>query len=167
MAVWVLAFTAVTSIGAIAVAMNAHWQADEMGYALSDSGARVLLADQERLSRLTSAPPGLQVLAVRPALPLAPGVRLLATLTDAAPAVNAEPAPAAVAAVAPAAISFGGLPISEAAPAAEPSDAGKLTAAEVSEMKVAELKEALEARSLPTTGRKAELAARLMKALSN
>ncbi|WP_297723377.1 class I adenylate-forming enzyme family protein [Limnohabitans sp. Rim8] len=84
---WVLAFTAVTSIGAIAVAMNAHWQADEMGYALSDSGARVLLADQERLSRLTSAPPGLQVLAVRPALPLAPGVRLLATLTDAAPAV--------------------------------------------------------------------------------
>jgi len=84
---WVLAFTAVTSIGAIAVAMNAHWQADEMGYALSDSGARVLLADQERLSRLISAPPGLQVLAVRPTLPLAPGVRLLNTLTDAAPAV--------------------------------------------------------------------------------
>jgi long-chain acyl-CoA synthetase len=84
---WVLAFTAVTSIGAIAVAMNAHWQADEMGYALTDSGARVMLADQERLSRLISAPPGLQVLAVRPSLPLAPGVRLLATLTDAAPAV--------------------------------------------------------------------------------
>jgi hypothetical protein len=54
----------------------------------------------------------------------------------------------------------------EAASAAEPSDAGKLTAAEVSEMKVAELKEALDARSLPTTGKKAELAARLMKALS-
>jgi len=33
-------------------------------------------------------------------------------------------------------------------------------------MKVAELKEALDARSLPTTGKKAELAARLMKALS-
>ena len=80
---WLLAFTAITSIGAIAVAMNAHWQADEMAYGLSDSGARVLMADQERLSRLTSSMPGLQVLAVRPTQPLAAGVRLLKDLTDA------------------------------------------------------------------------------------
>ena len=83
---WVLAFTAITSIGAVAVAMNAHWQSDEMGYALNNSGARVLLADQERLSRLP-VEEGLQVLAVRPTLPLAKGVRSLADLMNAAPAV--------------------------------------------------------------------------------
>jgi len=66
---WILAFTAITSIGAVAVAMNAHWQPDELAYGLADSGARVLLADQERLDRLARcAPtPGLQVLAVRAA----------------------------------------------------------------------------------------------------
>jgi long-chain acyl-CoA synthetase len=66
---WILAFTAITSIGAVAVAMNAHWQPDELAYGLADSGARVLLADQERLDRLArcAPPPGLQVLAVRAA----------------------------------------------------------------------------------------------------
>jgi long-chain acyl-CoA synthetase len=66
---WMLAFTAITSVGAIAVAMNAHWQPDEMAYALADSGARVLFADQERLDRLARcAPPAdLRVLAVRAA----------------------------------------------------------------------------------------------------
>jgi long-chain acyl-CoA synthetase len=52
---WILAFMAVTSIGAIAVAMNALWQPDEMAYGLSDSGAKVLFADQERLDRLAQA----------------------------------------------------------------------------------------------------------------
>src|SRR5262249_48157039 len=68
---WILAFTAITSIGAIAVAMNAHWQPDEMTYGLVDSGAKVLLADQERLDRLAQAQPipGLSVLAVRAAKP--------------------------------------------------------------------------------------------------
>ena len=83
---WVLAFTAITSIGAVAVAMNAHWQSDEMGYALKHSSARVLLADQERLSRLPVVE-DLQVLAVRPTLPLAQGVRPLADLMNAAPSV--------------------------------------------------------------------------------
>jgi len=65
---WMLAFTAITSVGAIAVAMNALWQPDEMHYGLDDCGAKVLLADQERLDRLARcAPlPGLAVLAVRP-----------------------------------------------------------------------------------------------------
>ncbi|MET0334374.1 MAG: class I adenylate-forming enzyme family protein [Rhizobacter sp.] len=63
---WMLAFSAITSIGAVAVAMNAHWQAEDMAYALVDCGAKVLLADQERLDRLAQQPvPGLQVLAVR------------------------------------------------------------------------------------------------------
>lgn len=63
---WMIAFSAITSVGAIAVAMNAHWQADDMAYALVDCGAKVLLADQERLDRLAQKPvEGLQVLAVR------------------------------------------------------------------------------------------------------
>jgi len=48
---WVLAFQAATSIGAIAVAMNSHWLAEEMAYGLKDSGAKVLFADRERLER--------------------------------------------------------------------------------------------------------------------
>ncbi len=54
---WVVAFTAVTSIGAVAVAMNALWQPEEMAYGLADSGARVLLADQERVERFVRCSP--------------------------------------------------------------------------------------------------------------
>ncbi len=65
---WITTFTAVTSIGGIAVAMNALWQPDEMAYGLNDCGAKVLVADEERLERLarqsaTSADLG--ILAVR------------------------------------------------------------------------------------------------------
>jgi long-chain acyl-CoA synthetase len=65
---WITAFTAITSLGGIAVAMNALWQPDEMAYGLQDSGARVLLADDERLSRLSrhsGSFPGLSILGVR------------------------------------------------------------------------------------------------------
>ncbi|TVS18990.1 MAG: fatty acid--CoA ligase [Gammaproteobacteria bacterium] len=65
---WVTAFMAATSIGAVAVAMNALWQAEEMHYGLEDCGARILFADQERLDRLAQCPalPDLDVIAVRP-----------------------------------------------------------------------------------------------------
>lgn len=77
---WIIAFTAVTSIGAIAVTMNALWQPIEMEYGLNDSGAKVLFADQERLDNLSRSmltPQDLVVLAVRPSKPLAPGVHNL------------------------------------------------------------------------------------------
>jgi len=48
---WVIAFMASTSIGCVAVAMNSLWQPEEMAYGLTDSGSRVLLADEERLQR--------------------------------------------------------------------------------------------------------------------
>ncbi len=65
---WVVAFMATTSIGGIAVAMNALWQTDEMVYGLDDCGAKVLIADQERIDRLAPARTRVQVrvLAVRP-----------------------------------------------------------------------------------------------------
>jgi len=64
---WVLAFTAITAVGGVAVALNAHWQADELAYGLADSGARVLFADSERLARLVHLPGTIQcqILGVR------------------------------------------------------------------------------------------------------
>lgn len=99
---WILAFTAITSIGAVAVAMNAHWQAEEMAYGLTDSGARLVLADQERLDRLAqlpALPPGLTVLAVRPKQRSA-GLLVLQDLTEALAAAGTVVAmpPASVAA---------------------------------------------------------------------
>ena len=81
---WVVAFTAAASIGAVAVAMNAWWQPDEMAYGLQDCGARVLLADQERLDVLAQCTPipGLAVIAVRPSR-ANPGVPDLAELLGA------------------------------------------------------------------------------------
>jgi len=64
---WVIAFEAATAIGAIAVAMNALWQPDEMAFGLNDCGAKVLIADRERLERLAQCEPiaGLAVIGVR------------------------------------------------------------------------------------------------------
>ena len=64
---WVVAFAAITSIGAISVSLNAWWTADELDYALADSGATVLIADRERVerSRASCARLGLRVLGVR------------------------------------------------------------------------------------------------------
>lgn len=74
---WIVAFEAATSIGAIAVAMNSLWQPEEMEYGLRDCAASVLFADQERLDRLSQCQEieGLNVVAVRPDKPLAPGVQ--------------------------------------------------------------------------------------------
>ncbi len=65
---WVIGFQAVTSIGGIAVALNAHWQSDEMEYALGNCEPKVLIADRERLGRLAgceNTPEGMAVVAVR------------------------------------------------------------------------------------------------------
>lgn len=64
---WVVGFTAATSIGAIAVAMNAWWESEEIEMGLEDCGAKVILADQERIDRIVMCP-GItaEVIAVRP-----------------------------------------------------------------------------------------------------
>ena len=64
---WILAFMAITSVGGIAVAMNALWQPDEMAYGLRDSDAKVLFADKERLDRLAQVadPLDCKVISVR------------------------------------------------------------------------------------------------------
>lgn len=81
---WMLAFTAITSLGAVAVALNALWAPDELDHALRDCGARLMLADPERVAALAQLPPvpGLQVLGVRCA-PGTPGVQRLEDLLPA------------------------------------------------------------------------------------
>ena len=94
---WILAFMAATSIGAIAVAMNALWQPDEMEYGLRDCGAKVLFADQERLERLARCAPDLDVpvIAVRPASPPTRGeylkVLLAGVTTESMPPADIAP----------------------------------------------------------------------------
>lgn len=64
---WIASFAAILSVGGIAVCMNAWWKADEMAYGLEDSGARLLIADLERLeiARPRIASGGLRALVVR------------------------------------------------------------------------------------------------------
>ena len=95
---WALCFSAVTSIGAVAVAMNALWRAEEMAFGLRDCGAKVLIADQARLDRFAEVGAGLDVapIGVRPERPN-PGVADLADLlaqTPGAPMPAQDVAPA-------------------------------------------------------------------------
>ena len=49
---WMMAFVGITSIGAVAVPMNAWWTTEELDYGFEDSGARVVVADRARIERL-------------------------------------------------------------------------------------------------------------------
>jgi len=73
---WVTSFAAVTSIGAIAVCMNAWWESDEVIYALEDSGVKVLIGDSERIERAAAGLGrlGVSALVVRPSGPVPEGV---------------------------------------------------------------------------------------------
>ncbi len=51
---WVVAFWAVTTLGAVVVPLNAWWSAEELQYGLEDSGSRVVFADEERAVRLSN-----------------------------------------------------------------------------------------------------------------
>lgn len=66
---WIVAFQAITSVGAIAVALNALWRPEEMAHALRDCGATVLFADEERLNRFDEIGGGIPIhrIAIRPA----------------------------------------------------------------------------------------------------
>ncbi len=66
---WIIAYFAATAIGAVAVGINAWWTTDELDYGLRDCGARVLIADAERLERARPllAQLDLRVVAVRAA----------------------------------------------------------------------------------------------------
>ncbi len=75
---WMIAFMAATSIGALTVAVNALWTADEMAYGFRLAEPKVAILDQERLDRLASLPglpAGMQMIVVRTTKPLPANVR--------------------------------------------------------------------------------------------
>ena len=80
---WIVAFQAITSIGAVAVALNAWWTTDELEYGFEDCGAKVAVCDQERAERLAPVREGLglSVIGVRLTDDL-PGVDRLEDVLD-------------------------------------------------------------------------------------
>jgi long-chain acyl-CoA synthetase len=84
---WIMAFTAVTSIGAIATCMNALWESDELEYGLQHAGAKLIFADQERLDRIAACTQlgDLKVIAIRPSKPIPGGAILINSILDGPP----------------------------------------------------------------------------------
>ena len=58
---WMIAFQAITAIGAVAVAANSHWPADELAHAVGDTEPRVLILDAERQAGWQAAGPPVPV----------------------------------------------------------------------------------------------------------
>jgi long-chain acyl-CoA synthetase len=63
---WMMAFIGITSVGGVAVPMNAWWTTEELDYGLADSGARIVVADRTRVQRLMPIikKHGLQIIAI-------------------------------------------------------------------------------------------------------
>ena len=55
---WISSFVAIVSVGGVAVPLNAWWQTEEIVFALDDSGSKVVIADEDRLRRMTAAEDG-------------------------------------------------------------------------------------------------------------
>ncbi|MEM9517993.1 MAG: class I adenylate-forming enzyme family protein [Actinomycetota bacterium] len=53
---WIQSFWAITSLGAVVVAMNGWWTEDEIAYGLDLTAPKLLLADAKRADRLTGDP---------------------------------------------------------------------------------------------------------------
>ncbi|WP_084957943.1 class I adenylate-forming enzyme family protein [Thermoactinospora rubra] len=62
---WVISFSAALAAGAIAVPLNAWWTEQELAYGIGDSGAKVVIADDERAGRLAGT--GVPVIVARTA----------------------------------------------------------------------------------------------------
>jgi long-chain acyl-CoA synthetase len=90
---WIVAFAATVSVGAVAVCMNAWWVAEELHYGLEDSGARLLVADAERIERAAGSLDvlGITGVVVRSASDPFPGVDAFdeVVVADAGPPVQA------------------------------------------------------------------------------
>ena len=82
---WLLAYWAVTAIGAVVVGVNAWWVGPELVYGLNDSKPKVMIADQERIERALEHEaelPPMQIVGVRYSGPLPDGVIPWETLAE-------------------------------------------------------------------------------------
>ncbi|MBC2776796.1 class I adenylate-forming enzyme family protein [Parasphingopyxis marina] len=75
---WPVVYYAVLSLGGIVVPLNAWWTGQELEYGLTDSGAKILIADGRRYDRIKPLLPEIdgiqQVIVTRPSGPLDKGV---------------------------------------------------------------------------------------------
>jgi long-chain acyl-CoA synthetase len=94
---WSVAFFGAAALGAVVVPLNAWWTAPELEYGLRDSGAKILIADEERIERLAGALPGLGIpaIAVRSTGALPDGVErydsVLGEIGDELPEADIDP----------------------------------------------------------------------------
>ena len=93
---WVMSFASIISVGAINVSMNSWWTEDEMDFALEDSGATVLICDQQRfdIGAASCVKKNIKVLEVRAEKPLPAGVdkwEEVLPLGDAHPGADIQP----------------------------------------------------------------------------
>jgi long-chain acyl-CoA synthetase len=93
---WITSFAAIVSVGGIAVCMNAWWKADEMAYGLDDSGAKLMIADIERIrtAEPTLTRGGISAMVVRHDGNLPAGVDVMSEVLRkgaSMPEVNVEP----------------------------------------------------------------------------
>ena len=91
---WMIAFMAATSIGALTVAVNALWTADEMAYGIGLSEPKVAFIDQERIDRLNmlpNLPADLKLIGVRTTKPLPANVRAYADVMSGGPETSELP----------------------------------------------------------------------------
>ena len=93
---WVMSFAAIISVGAINVSMNSWWTEDEMDFALEDSGATVLICDQQRfdIGAASCVKKNVKVLVVRAEKPLPAGIdewEKVLPLGDAHPGADIQP----------------------------------------------------------------------------
>ncbi|MDT7748089.1 MAG: steroid-24-oyl-CoA synthetase [Pseudonocardiales bacterium] len=79
---WAPVFYAVQVAGLVAVPLNAWWTAGELGYALTDSGARLVVADAERAGLLAGQLGGVPLIEVRGGTRPTAGARPWAELVD-------------------------------------------------------------------------------------
>lgn len=99
---WCLSFAAISSIGAVAVALNSWWQAGELVRGLEDSQTKVVIVDPERLERLKNSLDIIEakVVVARTVEPLPKGVENLSLWLkdespDEPPSVEVDPDDAA------------------------------------------------------------------------
>ena len=73
---WIISFAAIISVGAVNVSFNAWWTEDEMKFALEDSGAKVLIGDQQRIDTAhhVARAMGVKMLIARPETEVGPDI---------------------------------------------------------------------------------------------
>jgi long-chain acyl-CoA synthetase len=91
---WMVAFVAISNLGAVVVCLNSWWQREELTYGITDAGVKVMFCDQRRYDHVGDLLPGLDVQAIvaRPSAILASDRAV--DMADLAVSAGAGPVPA-------------------------------------------------------------------------